>query len=130
MNEIAAGSAVAVPGFWVMMLKSLGMLCVVLAVLIGVLFMIKRLANSRGQGSDKNLIRMLSSFHVTPKERLLLMDVMGKKILIGVTQHNISRLAIFEDSEVPEAEDTPPDSLFKGILTKMSRESYPDEAVS
>lgn len=119
MNEVAAVSTTAVPSVWLMMLKSFGMLCIVIAVLVGVLFLVKHLTEKRGGKMNKSLIQLLSSFHVAPKEKVMLLDVVGKKILIGVTQQSINCLAIIED----DAMKTPPESSgssFQGILEKTS----------
>ncbi len=120
MNEIASVSTVAVPGFWIMMLKSIGMLCVVIALLLGVLFIIKQVTEKRGGQNNKSLIKLLASFHVAPKERVMLLDVMGRNILIGVTQQTINCLAVLDDGGGIEAPEEKPDSDFKEILDKTS----------
>ncbi len=100
MNEVASVSTTAVPGLWLMMLKSMGMLCIVIAVLVGVLFLVRHLTEKRSGKTNKSLIQLLSSFHVSPKEKVMLLDVVGKKILIGVTQQTINCLAVIEDDHV------------------------------
>ncbi len=120
MNEIASVSTAAVPGFWLMMLKSIGMLCIVIAFLIGVLFIFKKITEKQGGKINKNLIKLLSSIHVAPKERVMLLDVMGKKILIGVTQQSINSLAVFDDAGGIEVAEDKPDSHFKEVLDKTS----------
>ncbi len=125
MNEIASVPTavvptVGVPDFWFMMLKSIGMLCIVIALLIGVLFIFKQITEKRGGKINKNLIKLLSSLHVAPKERVMLLDVMGKKILIGVTQQSINCLAVLDGAGGIEAVEDKPDSGFKEILEKTS----------
>lgn len=119
MNEVATVSTGAVPGFWLMMMKSIGMLCIVIAVLVGVLYLVKHLTEKRGGSLNKNLIQLLSSFHVSPKEKVMLLDVVGKKILIGVTQQTINCLAVIEDGSI----EKPPVKTgedFQGILEKTT----------
>ena len=120
MNEVASVSNVAVPDFWLMMLKSIGMLCVVIALLIGVLFIVKLVTEKRGGQNNKSLIKLLASFHVAPKERVMLLDVMGRNILIGVTQQSINCLAVLDDAGGIETSDKKPDNDFKEILEKTS----------
>ena len=109
---------------WVMMIKSLGMLCVVLGVLIGVLYALKKFTQATGRAGDKGVIRMISAFYLTPKERVVLMEVMGRKILIGVTPQGITRITEFEgDMDDEPAESHSSDNpMFKGILSRMTGE--------
>ena len=119
MNEVASVSTAAVPGFWLMMLKSMGMLCIVIAVLVGVLFLVRHLTEKRGGKMNKSLIQLLASFHVAPKEKVMLLDVVGKKILIGVTQQTINCLAVIEDDKVATTIEKPGED-FQGILEKTT----------
>ncbi len=91
--------AMSQPDLWGTGLKTLGMLCIVVAILILVLFLMKRffyLKNGVGHGQ---FIKILSSHHVTPKERIALVDVVGEKIVIGITPENITFLTKIEKSE-------------------------------
>ncbi len=121
MNDVVTASTAVVPGFWMMMLKSIGMLCVVLAILAGLLFLFKLLAERRTGRTSKNHIHLLSSFHISPKEKLMLIDVVGEKLLIGVTQNTINTLAVIDNPEAFESVDeqnNPPG--FKSILDKLT----------
>ncbi len=102
MNIISQSQPV-MPELWVTFLKSAAMLCLVLAVLIAVLFLIKRMLNYNGGQMKPGLIRILSSHYVAPKEKVLLLDVLGEKILIGVTPHNINCIAKICDHEQPDS---------------------------
>lgn len=125
MNEVASVSTVAVPGFWLMMLKSIGMLCIVIALLIGVLFIVRHFTEKRGGKINKSLIQLLASFHVAPKEQVMLLDVMGRKILIGVTQQSINCLAVLDDAGGVKAAEEKPEGDFKGMLEKISYSQIP-----
>ena len=100
MGELTVTSqAMSQPDLWGTGLKTFAMLCVVVAILILVLFLMKRffyLKNGSGHGQ---LIKILSSHHVTPKERIALIDVVGEKIVIGITPENITFLTKIEKSE-------------------------------
>lgn len=126
MNEIGSIASGAVPGFWLMMLKSIGMLCVVIAFLVGVLYVIKKFSETRSGRMNKSLIKMLGSFHIGPKERLMLIDVMEKKILIGVTQHSINCLAIIDGTGGMKAPSGETESSFEGLMQKFSKSPLPD----
>ncbi len=123
--------------FWILMFKTLGGLCLVLGLLMAVLFALKHMTRPKG-GQARGMIRLVSSFYLSPKERLHLMDVMGRKILIGVTSQGISRIAEFDGPDEPVtegAEEAPAmfvDSLFKDVFSKISakigRETLPAAA--
>jgi len=78
-------------------LKTLAMLLIVLAVLIFVLYVVKRVMLLRRGASKNALIRVLSSLHLSPKERIEIIEVSGEKFLLGVTPVNINFLARLND---------------------------------
>ena len=87
------------PELWGTGLKTFGMLCIVLAILVVVLFLMKRffyLKDGFGQGQ---FIKVLSSHHLTPKERIALIDVVGEKIVVGITPESITFLTKIERPE-------------------------------
>jgi len=100
MGDLAETSQViSQPDLWGAGFKTFAMLCIVVAVLILVLFLVKRfsyLKNGFGRGQ---FIKILSSHHVTPKERIALIDVVGEKIVIGITPGNITFLTKIEKTE-------------------------------
>ena len=75
------------------------MLLVVLAILILVLWLIRRFSSQQGSGGQQGIVRMVASMYVAPKERIALVEVMGEKILIGITPQQISFLSRIEDDE-------------------------------
>ena len=103
LNGLAEASDMAYqPDLWGAGLKTLAMLCIVLGILILVLFVLKRFSYLK-QGSGRGqLIRVLSSYHMTPKERIALIDVAGQKLVIGMTPENITCLAQINEAEVLE----------------------------
>ena len=109
------------PELWGTGLKTFGMLCIVLAILVVVLFLMKRffyLKDGFGQGQ---FIKVISSHHLTPKERIALIDVVGEKIVVGITPESITFLTKIEKSEALdriesiEAAGTP-HGVFAGLL--------------
>lgn len=109
----------AAPEFWSAMLKSFGMLLIVLGVLIAVLWLIKRYVGQQSGMGKPGVIQLLASMYVAPKERIALIDVLGEKILIGITSHQINFLARIQDEENVCPEDSPvPDGFFKSLLKR------------
>ena len=125
MNDMAATSLMEGTGIGFLVLKSMGMLCLVLGILIGILFLLKRLSQSRAGYKDKPMIRQISTFYMAPKEKVVLLDVMGKKILIGVTPQTITHIADMDHIEDENEQPLPSmeTSLFKNLLTRLSADS-------
>ena len=103
MNGLAeASDMVYQPDLWGAGLRTLAMLCIVLGILILVLFLLKRFSYLKQGSGHRQLIRVLSSYHMTPKERIALIDVAGQKMVIGISPGNITCLAQIDQSEVLE----------------------------
>jgi flagellar protein FliO/FliZ len=115
--EIAAGTS-QIPGFWFMILKSFGMLLIVLGVLFAVALIIKKLSGFK-KGTIKDEIKLVSLFHLAPKEKIVLVEVDDKRILLGVTPQSINNLGVFDKKSV-EKFDEPVKKTenFAGILEK------------
>ncbi|MBW1697456.1 MAG: flagellar biosynthetic protein FliO [Deltaproteobacteria bacterium] len=90
------------PNLWITLLKGLGILSLVLGLLMGTLYLIRQLLFRTGGISGKGVIKMLAVYHVSSKERIILMDVLGEKILLGVTPHHIQSLARLSVDSEPE----------------------------
>ncbi len=76
---------------WFAFARTFSVLFVVLALLILIFYVIKKIsvANNKKSGS---YIQVLSMHHLSPKEKLVLVDVLGETILVGVTPNQISKL--------------------------------------
>ena len=108
---------ITTPDLWGTLLRSAAMLSMVLAVLLGVLCLMRRLFYGRKGSLDRGAIRMLGSCFVAPKERILLIEVLGEKILVGVTPHTITRLAKIEsDQQIDGVEDGEPKRFFSTLI--------------
>lgn len=129
-------SRAASPELWATMLKSFGMLLLVLAILILVLWLMRRYLTHPGSAGQQGVIRMLASMYVAPKERIALVDVLGEKLLIGITPQQISFLARIEDEkdvcETRLAENSPA-GFFKALLKRKlggsDKDPEPEEGV-
>ena len=114
------------PDLWITLLKSLGMLSLVLGLLIATLYVTRKLLYRQSGISARGIIQMLATYHISPKERIILVDVLGEKILLGVTPQHISRLAtlsVNEDEELLRHDDSGGvfSNLIKDALGKRFR---------
>ena len=106
MNELLNNTlATSQPDLLEATLKTFAMLCVVLGLLILILYLIKRFFYLRNSLSDEKLIKVIAASHLAPKARIALVEVMGKKLVIGVSQDSIRFLTKIESSE-QQAKDT------------------------
>jgi flagellar protein FliO/FliZ len=79
-------------------LKTVAMLAVVLGLLILLLYFMKRfLFVNRGVKGDL-LIKILSSLHLSPKERIEVIEISGEKIVLGITPGSITFLTKLDDA--------------------------------
>ena len=76
---------------WVAFARTFSILFVVLALLILIFYIIKKISTAGNQKSG-SYINVLSMHHLSPKEKLVLLDVLGEIILVGVTPSQISKL--------------------------------------
>ena len=79
-------------------LKTMAMLFIVLGLLVFVLYFMKRFLLLRQRAKGDLFIKVLSSLHLSPKERIEIIEVSGEKIVLGITPGNISFLTKIIDS--------------------------------
>lgn len=80
-------------------LKTAGMLLIVLGLLIGVLFIMKRFSFFQRESKGELPIRVLSTRHLSPKERIEVIEISGEKIVVGISPNNITLLTKLKDSD-------------------------------
>ena len=78
-------------------LKTIAMLFIVLGFLILVLYLVKKFTLPRGKAQGDMLIKVLSSLHLSSKERVAVIEISGEKIVVGVTPGSISFLTKLSD---------------------------------
>ncbi len=116
MNTIPPTQA-GVPELWITFVKSGATLCIVLGVLIIVLFVVKRVLQHNKIHMKQGLLQILASHYIAPKEKIMLVEVLGEKILIGVTPQNINCIAKIRGNEMQAVlNEEKSDSLFSNIL--------------
>lgn len=107
-------------------LKAAGMLFVVLGFMIAVLYLMKRFTDKKFGVGAPGVIKTLATHYITPKEKILLIEVMGERLLIGSTPQNLNFIATMKNAdEFQFPEEKKPD-FFKNILSKALKK---EEAV-
>ena len=72
--------------------RTVAMLFLVLGLLIFVLYFMKRYLFKGRNPKGSLFIKVVSSLHLSPKERIEVIEVLGERIVLGVTPGNISFL--------------------------------------
>jgi flagellar protein FliO/FliZ len=99
--------------------KTLGMLAIVLGILGTCLYLVKKFMAKNFSIGEKSKIRLVSSFYLGSREKLVMVDVEGEKLLIGVTRENISLISkLGKTEENLQQEETQPEfsKIFKENL--------------
>jgi len=73
-------------------LKTAAMLCIVLGLLVLVLYLMKRYVFPKKKAKGNVFIKVLSTLHLSPKERLEVLEIEGEKIVLGITPGSINFL--------------------------------------
>ncbi|MDY0219637.1 MAG: flagellar biosynthetic protein FliO [Desulfobacterium sp.] len=82
---------------WWAFLRSGAMLAFVLALLVSILYVVRRFAPMNRTKKGEQKIRVIAAHHLSPKERLVLVQVLDRKVLIGVTPQTITTLVDLGD---------------------------------
>jgi flagellar biosynthetic protein FliO len=72
--------------------KTIAMLFIVLGVLVLVLYIMKKFISPKGRGKGELIIKVVSSLHLSPKERVEVIEISGERIVVGITPGNINFL--------------------------------------
>jgi flagellar biosynthetic protein FliO len=73
-------------------LKTFAMLFIVLGVLVLVLYIMKKFMSPKGKGKGDLIIKIVSSLHLSPKERIEVIEISGERIVVGISPGNINFL--------------------------------------
>lgn len=73
-------------------LKTIAMLFIVLGVLVLVLYIMKKFMSPKGNGKGNLIIKVVSSLHLSPKERVEVLEISGERFVVGITPSNITFL--------------------------------------
>ncbi|MCP3941203.1 MAG: flagellar biosynthetic protein FliO [Desulfobacteraceae bacterium] len=81
---------------WFAFARTFGVLFMVLALLLLVFYLLRRFLAVRAGSAGRDFIKVLTVHHLSPKEKLVLVNVLEETILIGVTPNQISKIAVME----------------------------------
>ncbi|MEA1949355.1 MAG: flagellar biosynthetic protein FliO [Thermodesulfobacteriota bacterium] len=73
-------------------IKTIAMLFIVLGFLVLVLILVKKYLFPKQKVKGDLFIKVLSSLHISPKERIEVIEVSGQRIVLGVTPGRINFL--------------------------------------
>ena len=73
-------------------IKTMAMLFIVLGFLVAVLYFMKKLSLLKQEKKDDGIIRIVSSLHLSPKEKIDVVEIAGEIIVLGITPGNINFL--------------------------------------
>lgn len=92
----AQASDVAPPDLGSSLIQLVGGLAVVVALLLGSLWLIKRLSGPRGAASG---LKVLGAAPVGTRERVVLVELADKVLVLGVTQSSVNTLHTLDAAE-------------------------------
>ncbi len=120
---------------WVSFAQTFGMLFVVLALFIIALYMFRRFSGATIGKGTRDLIKVLTVHHLSPKEKLVLVSVLNETILLGVTPSKISKLAILDQdpallSNTQNVSGGFSDLLGRALKQKAGKTGIPDHLES
>ncbi len=94
----------------------------VLALLGGVLYLLKKMQSGSLPGLPKRRMRVIEQMSVAPRQKIVLVRVRDQELLIGITQQQINTLASFPASpeESASEDDTPTAPLAKRFADLLS----------
>lgn len=109
---------------WFAFIKTFSMLFLVLAFIVMVFYLVRKLSAAKGSGSGKDFIKILSVHHLSPKEKLVLLNVLGNTILIGVTPAQISKITTVNTDIDFSSQEVEAPASFKTFLSRKLAGSF------
>jgi len=85
-------------GFFSALLKMLFALAVVLGLLIGSVYFLRKFMVPAGGGDEGQAVRILATRSLGPKSSILVVDILGKVVALGLTGSQISVIADLDDA--------------------------------
>lgn len=79
-------------------IKTAAMLLIVLGLLVLFLYLMKRFLFLRKEAKGDLSIKVISSLHLSAKERIEVIEISGQRIVLGVAPGNIHYLTELSDS--------------------------------
>ncbi|MBT3270498.1 flagellar biosynthetic protein FliO [Candidatus Poribacteria bacterium] len=107
--------AAEVPSLTESAIKILVALCVVLALVVGLAFLLKR-ATYRMRQVGGGTISVVSQVPLGPSQFLSVVDIAGEIVVLGVTEHSVTALSTIEDTAAVEQLRSDPSGSGKPAL--------------
>lgn len=86
--------------FFPALLKMISALALVLGIMIGLAFLFRRFFQQTGISvSDGAAIHILSVKYLGPKSSIMIVDILGQVVVIGVSQQHMSYITTIDDEE-------------------------------
>ncbi len=77
--------------------------------------------SSRLRGAGSSVINILAAQPLGPKERIVLVEVGGKQLVVGMTAAQVQTLHVFDEPVVQAAEKTAPSGAFADRLRALMK---------
>jgi len=109
------------PEFITTLLKMLAFLLLMAGGAVGLLVLFKRVTQTTGPTSGRQLINVLCTRPVAPKKSVALIQVPGDVLVVGISGDNLTLLSKIEDRElVAELAAQPGQPTFSNLLNRFS----------
>ncbi|SIN88691.1 flagellar protein FliO/FliZ [Halodesulfovibrio marinisediminis DSM 17456] len=121
-GDIVNGTSPAVPEVvgWGSYIQSIGILLLLLGALYGLLWFVKKVGMNkgfRGKKGDQITLNVEERFHLGPKKQLVVVRFLNKRLLLGVTDHQINLLSETEAED--DTSDSSDSKEFKKIMGQL-----------
>jgi flagellar protein FliO/FliZ len=84
-------------------IKMVAALALVLGLMIAAAYIMKKVMARAGSGAaDEGIIKIVSTRYLGPKNSIMLLEVLGRIMVVGVSNHQMSMLATISDPEALE----------------------------
>ena len=80
--------------------KMFGALALILSLLLGVFYLIKRRAGTESGMSRNKLIRVMAGCYIGAKKNISMVEIPGAVLVLGITNDNITLLSKIEDADL------------------------------
>lgn len=80
-------------------LKMIFALAVVLGLLIGLMYFVKTFMQQTSPATDGQVINVISSKYLGPKNRIILVEVLGQLLVVGISNQQMTTLATIDDPQ-------------------------------
>ena len=83
---------------WMMLLRAVGSLALVIGLIFALAWAAKKYWRPERWAAQVGAIKILQSLNVGPKTRLMIVEVDGKRLLLGVGSESVNSLCILSDA--------------------------------